>query len=242
MAQPGEGSLAGQVALVTGASRGIGAATAIALAAQGAHIILTARDDRKLEAIEEAIHKQGGAATIAPMDLAGPDAIHRLAAAIANRWDRLDIMVLSAAILPTFTPVTQIDPRIFNQALTTNVLAVQAMLAAFDPLMKRSDNARIIGLTSSVARKPRPYWGAYAASKAAFEVLLDCYGQEVEKISNIRVAIVDPGATRTAMRARAYPGEDPKTVKEPEIVAKRLVSLLFEPFVTGHRERVGEIH
>jgi NAD(P)-dependent dehydrogenase (short-subunit alcohol dehydrogenase family) len=239
MAQVDEGSLSGQVALVTGASRGIGAATAIALAAQGAHVILTARDDGMLGAVEEEIHKQGGAATIAPMDLAEPDGIQRLAAAIANRWDRLDIMILSAAILPTFTPVTQIDQRSLNQALTTNVLAVQAMLSAFDPLMKRSDNARIVGLTSSVARKPRAYWGAYAASKAAFEVLLECHALEVEKISNTRVAIVDPGATRTAMRARAYPGEDPKTVKEPEIVAKRLVALLNEHFVTGHRERVG---
>ncbi|HSG33044.1 MAG TPA: SDR family NAD(P)-dependent oxidoreductase [Sphingomonadaceae bacterium] len=230
--------LAGQVALVTGASRGIGAATAKALAAAGAHVVITARTARALEEVEDAIHDAGGSATIAPADLGEPDAIARLAVAMADRWDKLDILILSAAYLPMLGPVTQIDPKQFNQAITTNLLATQALLAAFDPLLKRSENARIIGLTSSVAREPRPYWGAYAATKAAFENLLECHAQEVERISEIRVAIVDPGATRTEMRARAYPGEDPATVKAPEVVAQRLVSLLQEDFETGHRERI----
>lgn len=230
--------LEGQVALVTGASRGIGAATASALAAAGAHVILTARDDRALENVEQAIHQAGGTATIAPLDLTEADGIARLANAIAKRWDHLDIMVLSAALLPELTPVTQIDQNALTRALTVNLLATQALIAAFDPLMKRSDNARLIGLTSSVGSKPRAFWGAYAATKAAFEVLLDCHAQEVEKISNTRVAIVDPGATRTAMRARAYPGEDPQTVKLPEVVADRIVALVQEPFASPHRERV----
>ena len=234
------GPLANQIALVTGASAGIGAATAQALAAAGAHVILTGRNDRKLEEVEQAIHQVGGTATIAPLDLAESDGISRLATAIATRWDRLDIMVICGAILPELTAVTQIDQRAFSKALTVNLLATQALIGAFDPLLKRSENARIIGLTSSVGSKPRPYWGAYAATKAAFEVLLDCHAQEVEKISNIRVAIVDPGATRTAMRARAYPGEDPATVKQPAIVAERIVALLQEPFATGHRERVAD--
>ena len=233
------GALAGQTALVTGASQGIGAATAKALAAAGAHVILTARHDRKLEEIEQGIHAAGGTATIAPLDLAEHDGIARLATAIANRWDRLDIMVISAAILPQLTPVTQIDQSAFTKALTVNVLATQALLGAFDPLMKRSADARIIGLTSSVGASPRAYWGAYGATKAAFDTLLACHAQEVEKISNTRVAIVDPGATRTPMRAKAYPGEDPLTVKLPEVVAERIVALLQEPFVTGHRERVA---
>lgn len=229
---------AGQIALVTGASRGIGAATAQALAVAGAHVILTGRDTNALEAVEEAIHDAGGSSTIAPVDLSEPDAIARLSVAISNRWDRIDIMVLAAAFFPSLAPVSQMDQKDLNRALTVNVLATQALLTAFAPLLKRSDNARLIGLTSSVAQTPRAYWGAYAASKAAFEVLLESHGQEVTNLSSTRVAIVDPGATRTAMRARAYPGEDPATVKLPEVVADRLVQLLQEPFGTGHRERV----
>ena len=231
----------GQIALVTGASQGIGAATAIALAKAGAHVILTARDDRKLEEVEQVIHAAGGTATIAPLDLAEADGIARLATAVANRWDHLDILVLSAALLPELTPVTQIDQKALSKALTVNLLATQALIAAFDPLLKRSDDARVIGLTSSVGSRPRAYWGAYGATKAAFETLLDCYAQEVEKISHTRVAIVDPGATRTAMRARAYPGEDPKTVKPPQEVADRLAALLQEPFTTGYRERIEAV-
>ena len=180
-------------------------------------------------------------ATIAPLDLAEPDGIARLAAAIAKRWDALDILVISAAILPNLTATSQIEPQAFTRAITVNVLATQALLAAFDPLLRRSGNARIIGLTSAVAQNPRAYWGAYGSTKAAFEVLLECYGQEVERISKIRVAIVDPGATRTQMRARAYPGEDPNTVKTPEVVANRLVALACEPFATLHRERVEAV-
>ncbi len=234
-------ALAGRIALVTGASRGIGSATARALAAAGAHVVLTARTVKDLEAVEDAIHAAGGTATIAPLDLAQPDAIGRLAQAITERWERLDVLVIAAAMLPTLTPVTQIEPKQFNQALTLNVLATQALLAAFDPLLKRSPTGgRIVALTSSVGAEPRPYWGAYGASKAAFETLLAAYAKEVERISTTRLAILDPGATRTAMRARAYPGEDPQTVKPPEAVATRIVALLGEGFDTLHRERVAE--
>ena len=231
---------AGQVALVTGASRGIGAATAEALAAAGAHVVLTGRDTKALEAVEERIFAAGGNATIAPVDLTEPDGIARLATAVAQRWPALDIMVLNAAILPQLTSVTDIDQRAFNKALTTNVLATQALLANFDPLLRKSADPRVIGMTSTVATAPRAYWGAYAASKAAFEVLLDCYAQETRNVSKLRVAIVNPGATRTAMRARAYPGEDPASVKPPETVAARLVALLGENFASGHRETVNQ--
>lgn len=233
--------LAGQVALVTGASRGIGAATARALAAAGAHVILTARDTRALEAVEEAIHAASGHATIAPMDLAEPDSIARLATAVASRWPALDILVINAAVLPQLTSVADIEPIAFNKALTTNVLATQALIARFDPLLRKSEQGRVIGLTSRVAARPSAYWGAYAASKAAQEVLLDCYAQEVRGISKVRVAIVDPGATRTQMRARAYPGEDPASVKPPELVAERVVALLSEDFQSPHRERVNPV-
>ncbi len=232
--------LAGRLALVTGASKGIGAATAQALAEAGAHVVLTGRDVRALEAVEDAIHAAGGHSTIAPVDLAESDGIARLAAAISGRWDKLDIMVISAAYLPTLTPVTQIDGKQFSQAITTNVLATQALLAAFDPLLKRADAARVIGLTSSVGETARAYWAAYGATKAAFDNLLEAYAAEVEGMSRVRVAILDPGKTRTAMRAKAYPGEDPQTVKPPEAVAERLVELLVNDFDAFRRERVQD--
>ena len=230
---------AGQLALVTGASKGIGAATAEALAAAGAHVILTARDTKALEAVEDRIHAAGGTATIAPVDLAEADGIARLATAIRSRWTTLDILVINAAILPQLTAVTQIDQPSLNKALTVNVLATQALLAHFDPMLRTSTNARVIGLTSTVATDPRAYWGAYASTKAAFEVLLDCYAQEVRNISKVRVAIVNPGATRTAMRARAYPGEDPASLKGPEVVADRLVALLGDDFASPYCEAIN---
>ena len=232
------GRLDGKLALVTGASKGIGAATAVALAEAGAHVVLTGRDVKALETVEDRIHEVGGASTIAPVDLEESDGIARLSQAIAGRWDKLDYLVISAAYLPTLTPVTQIDGKQFTRAVTVNLLATQALLANFDPLLKRADGGRVIGLTSSVGEKARAYWSAYGSTKAAFDNLLESYGSEVEKIGNVRVAIVDPGATRTAMRAKAYPGEDPQTVKPPEAVATRLVELLVNDFPAHHRERI----
>ena len=231
--------LTGQIALVTGASRGIGAATAQALAAAGAHVVLTGRNTKALEAVEEAIFAAGGSATIAPVDLAEADGVARLAAAIATRWAKLDVLVHAAAVLPQLTPVSDIDAGAFSKALTANALATQALIAVCNPLLRASDDARLVYLTSSVATAPRAYWGAYAASKAAAEVLVDCYAQEVRNISSVRVAIVDPGATRTAMRAKAYPGEDPASVKLPGVVADRVVALLGEQFASPHREKVN---
>lgn len=227
-----------QIAIVTGASRGIGAATAIALAAQGAHVVLTARTAKDLEAVEEAIFAAGGSATIAPLDLTQTDSIARLAAAIGERWQALDLLVLNAAMLGSLAAVPAIDPKELAQVLTLNISAQAAMIAAFDPMLRRARAGKIIGLTSSVGRRPRAYWGAYGASKAAFETLLGAYGDEVSEISRIRTAIIDPGATRTKMRARAYPGEDPQSVKEPAVVADRIVALAIDGFAEGHVERV----
>ena len=232
--------LAGKTALVTGSSKGIGAATARALAAAGAHVVITGRDVKALEAVEDAIHEAGGSATIAPVDLTESDGIARLASALAGRWDALDILVIAAAYLPSLGPVTQVDGKEFGRAITVNLLATQALLANFDPMLKRAPAARVIGITSRVAQSPRAYWGAYAATKAGFENLLDSYAQEVATISNVRVAILDPGATRTQMRARAYPGEDPKSVKDPAVVADRILALLAGDFQTRHRERIGD--
>lgn len=230
--------LADRIALVTGASRGIGAATALALGAAGAHVILTARTAGGLEEIEEAIFAAGGSATIAPLDLAENDSIARLAAAISGRWEALDILVLNAATLGTLAAVPAIDFKEFAKVLTLNVSAQAALLAAFDPLLRRSKGARVIGVTSSVARRPRAYWGMYGASKAAFENLVLSYGDEVEAITKIRTAVLDPGATRTKMRARAFPGEDPMTLKEPAVVADRIAALAISGFENGHFERL----
>jgi NAD(P)-dependent dehydrogenase (short-subunit alcohol dehydrogenase family) len=225
----------GKIALVTGASRGIGAATAQALAAQGAHVIITARTAKDLESVEDAIFAAGGSATIAPLDLTDGDSIARLAAAVTERWGKLDILVLNAAMLGTLAPVPAIDGAEFARLFTLNVTAQQVLIASFDALLRKSDAGRLIALTSSVGASPRAFWGAYGASKAALENLVVSYGEEVKNLSSVRVAIVDPGKTRTKMRAAAYPGEDPATVKEPSVVADAIVELLQSEFVTGHR-------
>lgn len=226
-------NLAGRVALVTGASRGIGAATAIALAAQGAHVVLTARTAGGLEEVEEAIFAAGGTATIAPMDLLETDSIPRLAAAVTERWGQLDILVLNAAALGSLSAIAAFDPKEVAKVLALNISAQAALLGAFDPLLRKSDAGRVIGLTSTVARKPRAFWGLYGATKAAFENLVLSYGEEVRNLTKVRVALLNPGATRTKMRARAYPGEAPESVKPPQVVADRIVALLAEDFETG---------
>ncbi len=229
------GLLQDKIALVTGASRGIGAATAEALAAAGAHVILTARTAAGLEEVEQRIHEAGGSATIAPLDLTEPDSIARLAAAANERWPALDMLVLNAAMLGSLTPVAQIDGKEFNQVLTLNLLAQQALIAAFDPLLRKSEAGRLIAVTSSVGRNPRAYWGAYGASKAALEALVLAYAEEVANLAPLKVAIVDPGSTATRMRARAFPGEDQATLKPPSAVAEAILALLGRDFETGER-------
>ncbi len=230
--------LAGQLALVTGASRGIGAATAIALAAEGAHVVLTARTTGGLEEVEDAIYAAGGSATIAPMDFADRDGIPRLVAAIAERWRALDMLVLNAGVLGTLGPVPSFDFKEFERVMAVNVVAPAATIAAFSPMLRLARAGRVVGVTSSVGAVPRAYWGMYGASKAAFDNIIGSYGAEMANISPVRTAIVDPGATRTKMRARAYPGENPDSVKPPERVADAIVTLLADGFDTGTRIRV----
>lgn len=233
------GAFEGRLAVVTGAGRGIGAAIAEALAAEGAHVVLIARTGAELEAVEERIHAAGGSATIAPMDLIEQDGIARLAQAIGERWPALDILVLNAAMLGTLTPVAQIDGREFNRLLTLNLLAQQALIAAFDPLLRKSAAGRVVALTSGVGARPRAYWGAYGASKAALETLVLAYGEEVKNLAPLKVAIVNPGATATGMRAKAYPGEDPATLKAPAVVGEAVAELLKGDFETGYRLEMG---
>jgi NAD(P)-dependent dehydrogenase (short-subunit alcohol dehydrogenase family) len=221
---------AGKLALVTGASRGIGAATAEALAA--------ARTATSLEEVEERIHAAGGSATIAPVDLSQADSIAKLAEAISGRWDALHFLVLNAAMLGSLTPVEHIDGAEFARLIQLNLIANQALIAAFDPLLRRAERAEVVAVTSSVGARPRAFWGAYGASKAALDALLGAYADETAHGGRIRVHIIDPGATRTRMRANAFPGEEPESVKPPETVAKAIVERLHGDVATGGRLRV----
>ena len=229
----------GRLALVTGASRGIGAATAEALAGAGAHVILVARTSSALEEVEERVHDAGGSATIAPLDLTQGEAIGKLAGAVAERWQKLDILMLNAAMLGSLTPVQDIDPKEYSRLLSINLLANQALIAAFDPLLKNADRADIVALTSSVGGEPRAFWGAYGSSKAALESLLGAYADETAYLDRIKVHIVDPGATRTRMRANAFPGEEPESVKPPEAVAQAIFERLLADSPSGEKVRVG---
>ena len=230
--------LDGRLALVTGASRGIGAATAEALAKAGAHVILTARNGAGLEEVEERIHAAGGSATIAPLDLTQGESIGKLATAVAERWGKLDMLVLNAAMLGALTPVQDIDAKEFARLVSLNLLANQALIAAFDQLLRKADKADIVALTSSVGSEPRAFWGAYGSSKAALETLLGAYADETAFTGKMRVHIVDPGATRTRMRQLAFPGEEPDSLKPPEAVADAILARLLSDAPTGERIRI----
>ena len=225
--------LAGKLALVTGASRGIGAATAESLAAAGAHVILVARTAKALEEVEDRIHEAGGSATIAPLDLIEGTSIEKLAEAVSQRWQALEILVLNAAMLGSLTPVEHIDAKEYGRVIATNLLAPQALIASFDPMLRRAARADIVGITSTVGHEPRAFWGAYGSSKAALETLLGSYADETEHTGRMRVHIVNPGATRTRMRELAFPGEDPETVKPPQVVADFILQRLLSDAKTG---------
>ena len=230
--------LSGKLALVTGASRGIGAATAEALAKAGAHVILVARTAEALEKVEERIHEAGGSATIAPVDLTDGESIGKLAGAVAERWEALDMLVLNAATLGSLSPVEHIDAKEYARILTLNVAANQALIAAFDPMLRRSGRADVVAITSSVGHEPRAFWGAYGSSKAALENLVLTYGDETERLGRVRVHVIDPGATRTRMRELAFPGEEPESVKPPQVVGDFIVERLASDAPTGELVRV----
>ena len=232
--------LAGKLALVTGASRGIGAATAQALALKGAHVILVARTASALEEVEDRVHDAGGSATIAPLDLIDGTSIPKLAEAVRGRWDALDILVLNAGMLGSLTPVEHIDVKEYGRVLATNLLAPQALLATFDPMLRKAERADVVGITSSVGNMPRAFWGGYGSSKAAFDNLLGAYADETEHTKRIRVHIVDPGATRTRMRSLAFPGEEPESLKPPEVVAEFILSRLLTDVPSGELVRAPD--
>ncbi len=216
--------LEGKVALVTGASRGIGYFTALELAKKGAHIIACARTSGGLEELDDAIQSEGGSTTLVPFDLEDMNAIDGLGAAIFERWGKLDVLVANAGILGVISPIGHIEAKVFEKVMKINVTATWRLIRSVEPLLVRSDAGRAIILSSGAAHKCRPFWGAYSASKAAVEALARTWaGEQVN--SALRINSVDPGATRTAMRALAMPGEDPETVPHPSTVAEAILPL-----------------
>lgn len=218
--------LKGRIALVTGASRGIGYFTALELARAGAQVVACARTVGGLEELDDAIKAEGGLpVTLVPFDLADMDAIDRLGAAINERWGRLDILVANAGVLGTISPIGHIEAKVFEKVMTINVTATWRLIRSVEPLMVKSDAGRALILSSTAAHKCKPFWGPYSASKAAVEALARTWAGETQRLP-LRILSVDPGGTRTAMRAQAIPGEDPATVPHPSEVAKTLLPLV----------------
>ena len=235
MAAPGR--LAGRVALITGASRGIGAAVARRFAAEGAHVVLVARTTGGLEELDDQIRAAGGSATLVPMNLRDYEAIDRLGGALFERYGRLDILVGNAGMLGTLTPIAQVKPAEWAEVLDVNLTANWRLVRSMDPLLRAADAGRAMFVTSSVGHAVRAYWATYAVSKAALEALVGTYAAEVRKTS-LKVNLVDPGRVRTAMRAKAYPGEDPMTLKTPDEITDIFVELA-DPACTRHGETVS---
>jgi len=217
--------LTGKVVLVTGASRGIGYAAGLEAARRGAHVIAVARTVGGLEDLDDAIQAGGGSATLVPLDLRDGDAIDRLGAAIFERWGHLDGLIANAGQLGVLSPVAHIKPDDFDKVLAVNVTANYRLLRSLDLLLRQSEAGRAVFVSSSAARSARPFWGLYAASKAALDALVKSYAGEVAE-TKVRANVFYPGAVRTAMRAKAMPGENPETLPTPEAVAPQLVDLL----------------
>jgi NAD(P)-dependent dehydrogenase (short-subunit alcohol dehydrogenase family) len=218
-------SLQGKLALVTGASRGIGRAAAIALGAAGAHVICVARTVGGLEETDDAITKAGGSATLVPLNLKDFAAIDRLGASIFERWGKLDAFLGNAGQLGTLTPLSHLEPKDFADLLDINITANWRLIRSLDPLLRLSEAGRALFITSGAARKHTPYWGGYAMSKAALESLALTYANECEG-TKVKVNLLNPGPIRTAMRAKAMPGEERSSLKRPEELAPLIVDLL----------------
>lgn len=227
------GRLDGRIALVTGASRGIGAAVAVRFAEEGAHLILTARTVGGLEEVDDIVQQRGGSATLVPLDLKNFEEIDQMGAALHQRFGKLDILVANAGTLGILSPVGHIDPGVWDDAVQLNLTANYRLIRSLDPLLRASDAGRAVFVTSGASRGIA-YWGAYAATKAGLDALVKCYADEVEN-TNLRVNLLSPGPTRTNMRAQAFPGEDPETLKTPELITDLFVELA-EAGCTQHGE------
>jgi NAD(P)-dependent dehydrogenase (short-subunit alcohol dehydrogenase family) len=221
--------LADRIALVTGASRGIGKATALKLAEAGAHVIAVARTVGGLEELDDAIREAGGSATLVPLDLKDSAGIDRLGAALNERYQRLDVLVANAGILGVLSPLAHVEPKAWDEMLAINVTANWRLIRSMDPLLQASDAGRAVVVTSGLATRPRAYWGAYAACKAALELMARTYAAETAT-TRVRVNLFNPGPIRTRMRAQAMPGEDPATLERPEKPAAKIVELCLPTF------------
>ena len=220
-----ERRLEGRVAVVTGASRGIGYAAALELAKAGAHVIAVARTEGGLTELDDEIRAATGeSATLVPLDLKDGKGIDRLGAAIYERWQKLDILVSAHGELGLITPIAHLEPQTWERAVAVNMTANYRLLRSFDPLFRRAEAARLVFLTSGVAVEPRAFWGSYAVTKAGLEHLVRVYGDEVAH-TPIRVALLNPGPVRTRMRASAFPGEDPETLPPPSAIGPLVVEL-----------------
>ncbi len=231
-----QGILSGRTALITGASRGIGRAVALRFAAEGAHVILIARTVGGLEEVDDTIKAAGGQATLVPCDLTDFEAIDTLGPALLERFKKLDIFVGNAGALGDMTPLTHYDAKSWHNVFDVNVHANWRLIRTLDPLLRLSDAGRAIVVTSGAAANPRAFWGAYAVTKAAVETLAKVWAAELQN-TDVRVNILNPGATRTGMRAAAFPGEDPETLKTPEDIVGKFVELA-SPAWTGHGELI----
>jgi len=216
--------LDGRIALVTGASRGLGAAVAVRLAAAGAHPVLLARSVGGLEATDDRIRKAGGAATLIPLDLREVDKIDQLGAALAERFGRLDVLVAAAGVLGALSPLGHVDPKLWQEVMEVNATANWRLVRALDPLLRAAPAGRAIFVTCAAAREAQPYWGAYAASKAALEAMVRVYAGEVAKLG-VRANLIDPGPLRTDLRAAAFPREDRARLRPPEDAAEAFLAL-----------------
>jgi len=219
-----EKPLAGRVALVAGASRGLGASAAAALAAAGAEVVLVARTQGALEALHDRIQAAGGKAVIAPVDLTDGEAVDRLALGMAERFGKLDALVLTAAILGVLSPIAHVPPDVFEKTIAANLTAHWRLIRNFEALLQRSDAGRAVVATSGAAAGGLAFWSPYAASKAALEAMVSCWAEEVRN-TPLRVNLIDPGVMATGLRAEAFPGEDQKTLRSPDAIAPMIVDL-----------------
>jgi NAD(P)-dependent dehydrogenase (short-subunit alcohol dehydrogenase family) len=231
------GRLAGKIALITGASRGIGAAVAERFAGEGAHLVLVARTVGGLEETDDRVRTAGGSATLVPFDLRDFIKIDELGAALYERYGRLDILIGNAAEFGVFSPLGHIDPDVWSEVLDLNLTANWRLIRAMDPLLRMAPSGRAVFVTSRLARDALPYYGAYAVSKAGLETMVRIYAGEIARTA-VRVNLIDPGIARTRLRARIFPGENPESIPEPETVAEAFLDLVL-PECTRNGEVVG---
>jgi NAD(P)-dependent dehydrogenase (short-subunit alcohol dehydrogenase family) len=230
------GQLTGRIALVTGASRGIGRAIALAIAREGAHVVAVARTVGALEDLDDDIKSAGGSASLVPLDLRKPEGIDQLGLIVFERWKRLDILVGNAGVLGRLSPLGHIEPKTWDEVMAVNVTANWRLIRSFDPLLRQSDGGRAVFVTSGAARIIHAYWGPYAVSKAALEALAKTYAAETVTTA-IKVSLLNPGPIRTRMRAQAMPGEDPDSLPPAEAVAEA-----FLPLVLSSQRESGLIY